>query len=215
MAPDSCPPSKPGLYPSDCEILEGYRTMARNQSGRPARSAAWLAALAKARPVKILLLDVDGVLTDGSLIYSHEGLESKAFNTQDGFGLRLLQEAGLEIGVITARSSEAVARRCANLKMRYVYQGIGNKLEAYREILQQSSCKPFEIAYMGDDWLDLALLNRAGFAAAPANGVREVQEAVHYTTEQSGGHGAVRELCNLILEAKGMYQELLQSYISR
>ena len=189
--------------------------MARNQPPRPARSAAWQAALAKARPVKILLLDVDGVLTDGSLIYSHEGQESKAFNTQDGFGLRLLQEAGLELGVITARSSEAVARRCANLKMRYIYQAAGNKLEAYQEIMRLSGCKPFEIAYMGDDWLDLALLNRAGFAAAPANGVREAQEASHYTTELSGGHGAVREICDLILEAKGRYQELLQSYMSR
>jgi 3-deoxy-D-manno-octulosonate 8-phosphate phosphatase (KDO 8-P phosphatase) len=189
--------------------------MARNQPASPIRSAAWLAALSKAKPIRILLLDVDGVLTDGSLIYSHEGQESKAFNTQDGFGLRLLQEAGLELGVITARSSEAVARRCANLKIHYVYQGVGNKVEAYKEILKQSGCKPFEIAYMGDDWLDLVLLNRAGFSAAPANAVREAQEAAHYTTEQSGGHGAVREICNLILEAKGQYQQLLQSYMSR
>jgi 3-deoxy-D-manno-octulosonate 8-phosphate phosphatase (KDO 8-P phosphatase) len=215
MTSDSCPPPKSGHYPSDCEILEGYRTLARNQSATPVRSTAWQSALSKARPVKILLLDVDGVLTDGSLIYSHEGQESKAFNTQDGFGLRLLQEAGLEIGVITARSSEAVTRRCANLKMRYVYQGVGNKLAAYQDILKASGCKPFEIAYMGDDWLDLALLNRVGFAVAPANCVREVQDTAHYTTEQSGGHGAVREVCNLILEAKGLYQELLQRYISR
>jgi len=215
MSPDSCPPTKPGSYPSDCEILEGYRTIARDQRSRTVRSTAWQAAFSKARPVKILLLDVDGVLTDGSLIYSHEGQESKAFNTQDGFGLRLLQEAGVELGVITARSSEAVARRCANLKMRYVYQGTGNKVEAYKEILKESGCKPFEIAYMGDDWLDLALLTRVGFAAAPANCVREVQESAHYTTEHTGGHGAVREICDLILEAKGRYQDLLQSYISR
>lgn len=215
MSPDSCIPTKPGQYPSDCEVLEGYRAMARNQPASPIRSAAWQAALSKAKPIRILLLDVDGVLTDGSLIYSHEGQESKAFNTQDGFGLRLLQEAGLELGVITARSSEAVARRCANLKMRYVYQGVGNKVEAYKEILKQSDCKPFEIAYMGDDWLDLVLLTRAGFSAAPANAVPEIKEAVHYTTEQSGGHGAVREICNLILEAKGQYRQLLQSYMSR
>lgn len=215
MSPDSCIPTKTGHYPSDCEILAGYRAMADKQSIKPARSAAWQAALPKARPIRILLLDVDGVLTDGSLIYSHEGQESKAFSTQDGFGLRLLQEAGLELGVITARSSEAVARRCANLKMRYIYQGAGNKVEAYQEIIRESGCKPFEIAYMGDDWLDLVLLTRAGFSAAPANAVREVQEAAHYTTEQSGGHGAVREICNLILEAQGRYQELLQSYLSR
>lgn len=215
MSSDSCTPTQPGQYPSDCEILAGYRDLAGQQTVQPLRGANWQRGLAKARPIKILLLDVDGVLTDGSLLYSHEGHEAKAFNTQDGFGLRLLQEAGLEIGVITARRSEAVAKRCANLKMGYIFQGISNKLDAYNEILKQSGCKPFEVAYMGDDWLDLALLNRVGFSAAPANAVAEVQEAAHYTAIQSGGHGAVREVCNLILEAKGLYQQLLQSYKSR
>jgi len=189
--------------------------MAANQSAGSVRSAAWQAALGKAKEIRILLLDVDGVLTDGSLIYSHEGQESKVFNTQDGFGLRLLGEAGLELGVITARSSEAVARRCANLKMRYVYQGVESKLSAFQEILKQSGCKPFEVAYMGDDWLDLVLLTRVGFSVAPANAVVEVRQAAHYTTEHSGGKGAVRELCNLILEAKGCHQELLQRYMNR
>jgi 3-deoxy-D-manno-octulosonate 8-phosphate phosphatase (KDO 8-P phosphatase) len=189
--------------------------MAASQSAGSVRSAAWQAALGKAREIRILLLDVDGVLTDGSLIYSHEGQESKVFNTQDGFGLRLLGEAGLELGVITARSSEAVAQRCANLKMRYVYQGVESKLSAFQEILKQSGCKPFEVAYMGDDWLDLVLLTRVGFSVAPANAVAEVRQAAHYTTEQSGGKGAVRELCNLILEAKGCHQELLQRYMNR
>jgi 3-deoxy-D-manno-octulosonate 8-phosphate phosphatase (KDO 8-P phosphatase) len=188
--------------------------MAREQAAASFRSAAWQRALAKAKPVQVLLLDVDGVLTDGSLIFSHEGHESKAFNTQDGFGLRLLQEIGVAIGVITARRSEAVTQRCANLQMRFVYQGVQNKLEAYKEILQQSGCKPFEIAYMGDDWLDLGLINRAGFSAAPANAVHEVREVVHFVTEQRGGHGAVREICNLILDAKGRYQEMLQRYKS-
>lgn len=216
MSPDSCTPSKPGQYPSDCEILAGYRDLAREKaSSTPVRSPAWNKALTRAREVRVLLLDVDGVLTDGTLIYSHEGQESKAFNTQDGFGLRLLREAGVELGVITARSSEAVTRRCANLKMRYVYQGADSKLTAYQEILDQSGCRPFEVAYMGDDWLDLALITRVGFSAAPANAVVEVREAVHYTTERTGGKGAVREVCNLILEAKGRYQELVQIYRNR
>lgn len=215
MAPDSCLPPKAGSYPSDCEILAGYRAMAANQSAAPVRSAAWQAALGKAGGIRILLLDVDGVLTDGSLIFSHDGQESKVFNTQDGFGLRLLREAGVELGVITARSSEAVARRCANLKIRHVHQGVESKLTAYQEILKQSGCKPFEVAYMGDDWMDLVLLNRVGFSVAPANAVAEVRAAAHYTTEKSGGHGAVRELCDLILEAKGRYQELLQNYMNR
>lgn len=215
MSSDPCSPAKPGNYPSDCEILAGYRALAEKRSGGPAPSGLRPAAMARARELKILLLDVDGVLTDGSLIYSHEGQESKAFHTQDGFGLRLLQEAGMELGVITARSSEAVARRCANLKMRYVYQGAGSKLDAYQDILKQSGCRPFELGYMGDDWLDLGLINRVGFSAAPANAVAEVREAVHFITEKAGGHGAVREVCNLILEAKGRYQEFLQRYLHR
>lgn len=215
MPADSCSPSLPGHYPSDCDILAGYRSLAGQPSAHPLRGPNWERGLSKARGVKVLLLDVDGVLTDGTLIFSHEGQESKAFHTQDGFGLRLLQEAGVDIGVITARSSEAVARRCANLKMRYVFQGSSNKIEAYQEVLRQSGCKPFETAYMGDDWLDLPLLNRVGLSAAPANAVPEVLETVHYATVQSGGHGAVREVCNLILEAKGLYQQLLQNYKSR
>jgi 3-deoxy-D-manno-octulosonate 8-phosphate phosphatase (KDO 8-P phosphatase) len=99
--------------------------------------------------------------------------------------------------------------------MRYVYQGADSKLTAYQEILKQSGCRPFEVAYMGDDWLDLVLLTRVGFSAAPANAVAEVREAAHYTTESAGGKGAVREVCNLILEAKGCYQELLQGYMNR
>ncbi|MEN8189524.1 MAG: HAD hydrolase family protein [Thermodesulfobacteriota bacterium] len=211
---DSCTPSKPGEYPSDCEITEGYRAMARDHR-TPEKSAQFKAALNKGRDIRLLLLDVDGVLTDGSLIYSHEGHESKAFNTQDGFGLRLLKEAGVETGVITARKSEALARRCEDLKMRYVFQGAKNKLVAYKEIIKESGCRPVEIGYMGDDWLDLVLLKRVGLAAAPANAVEAVKEIVHYTTGATGGSGAVRELCELIIEAKGLQQQLLQDYMSR
>ena len=117
-------------YPSDCEILEGYRTKARerdSQTSNPHR----LRALAKAKEIQLLLLDVDGVLTDGGLIYFSNGEESKSFNSQDGFGLRLLHEAGVHVGVITARKSEVVTRRMAELKMRYIYQGISNKNEAF------------------------------------------------------------------------------------
>jgi len=179
------------------------------------RSQAWLTALPKAKEIKILLLDVDGVLTDGNLIYSHEGKESKSFNTQDGFGLRMLQDAGIEVGIITARSSEALERRAQDLKIFHLYQGSANKLVAYKEIVKKTGLKPFQIAYMGDDWLDLVLLKRVGLALAPANGVREVREIVHYTTENSGGGGAVREICDLILESKGKHKEILQEYMSR
>lgn len=198
-------------YPSDCEVMEGYRTMAREREARqddPYRRRA----LVKAKEIRLLLLDVDGVLTNGNLLYSGSSEESKSFNTQDGFGIRLLREAGIDTGIITARKSEVVARRAGELKMRYIYQGMGNKYEAFKEILTVSRLKPFEIAYMGDDWLDLVLLQQVGLAIAPANGVREVKDTVHFVTERQGGAGAVRDACDLILEAKNLTAVLLQKY---
>ena len=215
MDNDSCTPSGPGAYPSDCEVREGYRQLVREKAGQSNRSQAWQTALPKAKSIKLLLLDVDGVLTDGNLIYSHEGKESKSFNTQDGFGLRMLQDTGIEVGIITARSSEALVRRSQDLKISHLYQGSSNKLAAYKEIVKTTGLKPFEIAYMGDDWLDLVLLKRVGLAVAPANGVPEVRNMVHYTTQQSGGHGAVREICDLILEATGKHKELYQCYMNK
>ncbi len=210
---DNCPPSPTG-YPSDCEILEGYRTRVReknSQKNDPQR----VLALARAKEIKLLLLDVDGVLTDGNLLYTGSGEESKSFNTQDGFGLRLLGEAGIDVGVITARQSEVVARRAKELNMRYVYQAVGNKKDAFQEIMRTSGLKPFQIAYMGDDWLDLVLLQQVGLAITPANGVAEVQEIAHFITERGGGAGAVRDACDLIIEAKNLAVELLQKYKNR
>ena len=216
MANDSCSPSgRNGAYPSDCEVREGYRQRIRDKAAVETRSEAWQATLPKAKTIKLLLLDVDGVLTDGSLIYSHEGQESKAFHTQDGFGLRMLQDSGVEVGIITARSSEALARRGQDLEILHLYQGAPNKLDAYKDIVNKTGYKPYEIAYMGDDWLDLVLLKRVGLAVAPANAVIEVKELAHYTTERSGGHGAVREICDLILEAREKHRELLQHYMNR
>ncbi len=215
MDTNSCSPSGPGAYPSDCEVREGYRKIVREKAMQNNRSENWLITLSKAKEIKLLLLDVDGVLTDGNLIYSHDGKESKSFNTQDGFGLRMLQDAGVEVGIITARSSEALERRAQDLKISRLYQGAANKLIAYKEIVKATGLKPFQIAYMGDDWLDMVLLKRVGLAVAPANAVIEVKEMVHYTTEQSGGHGAVREICDLILEGMGKHKELLQEYSGR
>lgn len=179
------------------------------------KSPEYTRALAKAKDVRLLILDVDGVLTDGNLLYTDAAAESKSFNTQDGFGLRLLLDSGIDVGIITARKSEVVARRAKELKMTYIYQGMGNKNEAFKDILKASGLKPYEIAYMGDDWLDLVLLEQVGLAITPANGVGEVKEVVHFITERSGGSGAVRDACNLILDAKDLTQQLLQSYKSR
>lgn len=201
-----------GNYPSDCELTQGLLEKARERNRPIVRSDAWKDSLPRAKEVKILLLDVDGVLTDGTIIYTQGGGESKGFNTQDGFGLRILQEAGVEVGLITARTSEAVNRRAADLKLKYVYQGAGSKLEIYEDILRQTGLRPLQTAYMGDDWLDLPLLARVGLALAPANGVAEVQQQVHYVTSRRGGRGAVREACDLILEAKDQLASLLRKY---
>lgn len=172
-------------------------------------------ALARARDIRLLLLDVDGVLTDGTLLYTGADQESKSFHTQDGFGLRLLGEAGIDVGIITARESAVVKRRAEELKMNYIYQGVPNKNKAFKDILIKTGYKPIEIAYMGDDWLDLVLLQQVGLAAAPANAVAEVQETAHFIAGKNGGEGAVRQLCNLLLEAKGLTEKLLQKYRNR
>lgn len=210
----SCPGGSDGDagYPSDCELTGALLEKARQRIQPVARSREWKAALPRARQVRLLLLDVDGVLTDGTIIYTNDGGESKGFNTQDGFGLRILQEAGVAVGLISARTSEAVTRRAADLRLKYVYQGTGRKLKVFEDVLASSGLRADQTAYMGDDWLDLPLLARVGLAAAPMNAVAEVLQRVHYVTERSGGHGAVRELCELLLEAREALPGLLRSY---
>ncbi len=202
-----------GLYPSDCEVTEGLRQRAMSRSGQDERGYAWRACLPRAKEIRLLLLDVDGVLTDGSITYGNSGAELKSFNIKDGFGIRLLRESGVEVGIITARRSEAVERRAQDLKLAHLYQGVGNKLEAFAEILAAQKLTPQQVAYMGDDWLDLPLLSRVGLAVTAADGVAEVKSVAHYVTRQDGGRGAVRELCELIVEAKGMREELLARYL--
>ncbi|PIE58270.1 MAG: 3-deoxy-D-manno-octulosonate 8-phosphate phosphatase [Desulfobulbus propionicus] len=176
------------------------------------RSEAWKAVLSRARKVELLLLDVDGVLTDGSLQYTDRGDECKRFSTRDGLGIRLLQESGVQVGVITARTSQIVRRRAEELKMTHLYQGRFDKLSAYEEILQKTGLRPPQTAYIGDDWIDLPLLNRVGLAVAPANGAVEIHSRVHYRTQNSGGDGAVREICDLIMEARGTYASMLARF---
>lgn len=202
----------PGAYPSDCELTQGLRHRAMDRAGRQTRSYAWKNALSRAAGIKLLLLDVDGVLTDSTIVYGPEGYEMKAFSTRDGLGIRLLREAGVETGLITARTSETVRRRADDLGLRHVYQGQGEKLQVWQRILAAEKLTPAQVAYMGDDWLDLPLLLRAGLAAAVADAVAEVREAAHYVTERPGGRGAVRELCELIIEARGQREILLANY---
>ncbi len=168
--------------------------------------------LQQAEKIELVLLDVDGVLTDGTLLYTDGTSESKSFHTQDGFGLRLLKEAGIKTGIITARKSAVVTRRAEELQLDYIYQGTRDKLAACKEIVTGSNIGMEQIAYMGDDWLDLTLFSRVGLAVSPANGVKEVQEAAHFITPQTGGAGAVRDLCDLLLAARGVTRQLLQRY---
>lgn len=202
-----------GQYPSDCEVTEGLRQRAISRNGQDERGYAWRNCLPRAKDIQLLLLDVDGVLTDGSIVYGNSGAELKAFSIKDGFGIRLLRETGVEVGIITARRSEAVERRAQDLKLAHLYQGVGNKIEAFVEILAAQKLAPQQVAYMGDDWLDLPLLSRVGLAVTVADAVAEVKAIAHYVTRQDGGRGAVRELCELIIEAKGQREELLARYL--
>ena len=206
-----CPPDAPNPadYPTDCQVLAAMREKA---GGRAAQRLYEPRLLARAAQIRLLLLDVDGVLTDGRLLYKADGTEGKCFHTQDGFGLRLLCELGIGTGVITARESPMVTRRARELAMRFVYQQTPKKLGAYRQILAESGLKPFQVAYMGDDWLDLPLLTQVGLAIAPANAAPEVAETVHYQTPRPGGHGAVRDACDLLVAASGQLPALLQRY---
>lgn len=200
-------------YPSDCDITQGLLKRAAERQGQEEGGYVWRACLPRAGAIKLLLLDVDGVLTDGSIVYSHSGTEMKAFSTRDGFGIRLLQEAGVEVGLITARTSEAVQRRAQDLNLRHVYQGVRNKIEAFTAILAEQQLQAAQVAYMGDDWLDLPLLARVGLAVTVADAAREVKEVAHYITKRPGGCGAVRELCDLLIAALGKREELLRKYL--
>ena len=212
MSDDSCASNNSG-YPSDCEVTQGLLNRAMERETPKERGYLWKSCLPKAAPVKLLLLDVDGVLTDGTITYTHEGTEIKSFHTRDGFGIRLLQEAGVEVGIITARTSEAVKRRAADLKLAHVYQGCRNKIEAYEELLAKLKLSAGEVAYMGDDWLDLPLLTRVGFSASVIDAVHEVRQVVDYVTTLPGGRGAVREVCDMIITAQHKQEELLARYL--
>jgi 3-deoxy-D-manno-octulosonate 8-phosphate phosphatase (KDO 8-P phosphatase) len=167
------------------------------------------AIAARARKIRVLLMDVDGVLTDARiwLLSRRDGTTSeiKGFSAYDGAGLKLARAAGLRTGIITGRDSAAVTQRARECQMEFVYQGRTTKLTAYEEILRATGASDAEIAYVGDDLPDLPLLQRAGLAVAVANAAAEVKRAAHYVTVRSGGDGAVREVIELIVKAQGKW----------
>jgi len=170
--------------------------------------------LKKAEKVKILLLDVDGILTDGRIIITSSGEEIKHFNVIDGMGIKLLQKAGVEVGIISSRFSLVTEHRAKELGITLLYQGKLEKLAVYEKILKEKGLKDEEVAYMGDDWIDLPILKRAGLAISVPNAWFPVNDYVDYITKHPGGYGAVREVCDLILKAKGKWEELLHFYLS-
>jgi 3-deoxy-D-manno-octulosonate 8-phosphate phosphatase (KDO 8-P phosphatase) len=167
---------------------------------------------AKIERIKLLILDVDGVLTDGSINYLDDGREFKSFDVKDGHGIKLLMRAGVEVALITARESNVVAIRAKDLGITDVYQGKKEKLGAYEDILAKKGFKADETAYIGDDLIDLPVLRRAGFSASVSDAVVEVKESVDYVTERAGGRGAVRELTDLILKTKGLWETVTARY---
>jgi len=166
----------------------------------------------RARRIKLLLMDCDGVLTDGRLWLTSDGDEQKAFHARDGQGISLLHRAGLRTGIITGRTSSAVDRRAQDLKMSYVRQYAKDKIKALDEILADAGVARDECAYIGDDVADIPVMRRVGFAVAVSDAVEETKQAAHYLTELKGGQGAVREACDLILKAQGRWDELMERF---
>ncbi len=160
----------------------------------------------KAKKIKLLLLDVDGVLTNGSIYMGSTQEEFKAFNVHDGLGITLLQSTGIKVGLITKRQSEIVTRRAAELKIEHVYQGQKNKLDAFLEMLEICHISAEEVAYMGDDIPDWVILSRVGLSTTVTNAVDYIKERVHWMSQHNGGKGAVRELCDLLMQAQSTYE---------
>jgi 3-deoxy-D-manno-octulosonate 8-phosphate phosphatase (KDO 8-P phosphatase) len=164
------------------------------------------------RAIQLLLLDVDGVMTDGGIIYDGNGLETKIFNVRDGHGIKMLQRAGIEVGIITGRSSAVVDVRAQELGIELVYQGALRKLESYEDVKLKTGLTDSQIAYMGDDVIDVPVMRRVGFAAAPQDALAEAKRAAHYIASCNGGRGAVREVCDLILKGRGAWDEVTARY---
>ena len=162
--------------------------------------------------IQLLLLDVDGVMTDGGIIYDGNGLETKIFNVKDGHGIKMLQRAGIEVGIITGRSSAVVDVRAQELGIELVYQGALRKLESYEDVKLKTGLTDSQIAYMGDDVIDVPVMRRVGFAAAPQDALAEAKRAAHYIASCNGGRGAVREVCDLILKGRGVWDDVTARY---
>jgi 3-deoxy-D-manno-octulosonate 8-phosphate phosphatase (KDO 8-P phosphatase) len=168
--------------------------------------------LEKIRKVKLLILDVDGVLTDGRIVIDDAGLESKAFDVKDGHRLKMLMRAGIDVALLTGRQSRVVEHRAAELGIAEVHQGALNKLEVFSEILKRRNIGPEETACVGDDVVDIPVLKRAGFSVAVADAVEEAKAVADHVTQCRGGQGAVREVCEMILKGQNRWADVAGRY---
>lgn len=169
--------------------------------------------LDKAKKIRLIIFDVDGVLTDGSLFLGDDGQEYKAFNSRDGHGMKMLQHTGVEIGIITGRSSKVVSLRMQSLGVRHVFQGQLEKLPAYEKLKQDLGLEDGEIGYVGDDVVDLPIMRRVGLAIAVQDAHRLVKQHAHWQTPSEGGRGAARDVCELVMEAQENLESALQGYL--
>ena len=167
----------------------------------------------RASHVKLLLMDCDGVLTDGRLWLLQNGDEQKSFNTHDGLGLSLLHRAGLKSGIITGRTSSAVTRRARELGIEFVRQGEPDKIRPFEEVIRREGVAESEVAFVGDDLTDIPIMRRVGLAVAVADAVEETRSVAHYITRAKGGHGAVREVIKLILSSQDRWNSLVAIYL--
>ena len=170
----------------------------------------------RAKRIKLLLMDCDGVMTDGRIMLLENGDEQKTFNVRDGHGIVLFHRAGLKTGIISGRSSSFVQKRAWELGMpqEFVWQGCHNKIETFEDVLIRAQLEASEVAFIGDDVTDIPIMQRVGLAVAVADAVEETKQAAHYITEQKGGHGAVREVTELILKSQNRWDDLMKRYLS-
>jgi 3-deoxy-D-manno-octulosonate 8-phosphate phosphatase (KDO 8-P phosphatase) len=168
----------------------------------------------RAARVKVMIFDVDGVLTDGSLTYGPDGEATKTFFVLDGLGIQLLQKTGVQTAIISARQSPIVVTRARDLGIGHVYQGMHDKRVAFAKLLEATGATAEQCGYIGDDVIDLPLLTKVGFAVTVPSGHPEVQHRAHYVTRAAGGRGAVREVCDLVMRAQGSYEKALAPYFA-
>ncbi|XSG85056.1 MAG: KdsC family phosphatase [Methylohalobius sp. ZOD2] len=169
--------------------------------------------LEQAAAIELVIFDVDGVLTDGRLFFDHKGREYKAFHARDGHGLKLLRRSGVETAVISGRNSPSVAQRCDSLGIQHVYQGYEDKPPALEALTQATGIGVERMAYVGDDILDLPVMRRVHLAIAVADAHFVVKRHAHWITQTPGGHGAAREVCDLIMQARGRFDDIIGGYL--